>query len=191
MLRRTLKWAGLVLALFLLAVAALVAVAWAPDRPVQSLKARWAPPPSQFVRIEGMDVHLRDEGPRDDPLPIVLIHGTSASLHTWDGWADALKPTRRVIRFDLPAFGLTGPAPDADYTLACYARFVTQVLDHLKVKQAVLAGNSLGGGIAWKTAVDHPARVSALVLVDPSGYPITALSVPSASGSRRSRPWRP
>jgi len=177
-LRRTLKWAGLVLALFLLVLAGLVAAAWAPDRPVDSLKARWAPAPSQFVRIEAMDVHLRDEGPRDDPLPIVLIHGTSASLHTWDGWADALKPTRRVIRFDLPAFGLTGPAPDGDYTLARYARFVTQVLDHLQVKQAVLAGNSLGGGIAWKTAVDFPARVAALVLVDAGGYPITALSVP-------------
>ena len=178
MLRTTLKWAGLALALFLLAAMALVAAAWAPDRPVDSLKARWAQPPSQFVRVEGMDVHLRDEGPRDDPLPIVLIHGTSASLHTWDGWADALKPTRRVIRFDLPAFGLTGPAPDGDYTLPRYARFVAHVLDQLQVKQAVLAGNSLGGGVAWKTAVDFPSRVAALVLVDSAGYPYTPQSVP-------------
>jgi len=177
-LRTTLKWAGLVLALFLLAAAALVAASWAPDRPVASLKARWAPPPSQFVRVEGMDVHLRDEGPRDDPLPIVLIHGTSASLHTWDGWAEALKPTRRVIRFDLPAFGLTGPAPDGDYTLARYAGFVAHVLDQLQVKRVVLAGNSLGGGVAWKTAVGHPSRVAALVLVDSAGYPYAAESVP-------------
>lgn len=178
MLRSTLKWAGLVLALFLLAIAALVAAAWAPDRPVDSLKARWAPPPSQFVRIEGMDVHLRDEGPRDDPLPIVLVHGTSASLHTWDGWAAALTPTRRVIRFDLPAFGLTGPAPDGDYTMARYARFTAAVMDSLKLKQAVLAGNSLGGAVAWKTAIDHPQRVAALVLVDSAGYPFASQSVP-------------
>ena len=56
---------------------------WAPDKPVASLTAQWAPPPSQFIALQGMQVHLRDEGPRDDPLPIVLLHGTSASLHTW------------------------------------------------------------------------------------------------------------
>ena len=48
-------------------------------------------------------------------LPIVLLHGTSASLHTWDGWTDALKGQRRVIRVDLPGFGLTGPMPDGNY----------------------------------------------------------------------------
>ncbi|MDM0114626.1 alpha/beta hydrolase [Variovorax sp. J22R133] len=151
---------------------------WAPDRPVDTLKARWAPPPSQFVAIEGMDVHLRDEGPRDDPQPIVLIHGTSASLHTWDGWVDVLKARHRVVRMDLPAFGLTGPAPDADYSLPRYARFVVDVLDQLAIKQAVLAGNSLGGAVAWKTAVDFPARVSKLVLVDAGGYPYESQSVP-------------
>lgn len=109
-----------VLGLLLLAVALIaggVALAWAPDRPVDSLKARWAPAPSQFITVQGMQVHLRDEGPKDDPEPIVLLHGTSASLHTWDGWVDALKGQRRVIRIDLPGFGLTGPAPDNDYRL--------------------------------------------------------------------------
>lgn len=178
MLRSFFKWAGLALALLLFAGAVLVALNWAPDRPVETLKTRWAPPPSQFVQVEGMWVHLRDEGPRDDPQPIVLIHGTSASLHTWHGWAAALRSSRRVIRFDLPAFGLTGPAPDGDYALERYARFVVAVMDRLQVKQAVLAGNSLGGGVAWKTAVDYPARVSALVLVDSAGYPFASESVP-------------
>jgi pimeloyl-ACP methyl ester carboxylesterase len=56
-----------------------------------------------------MQVHVRDEGPRDDPAPIVLLHGTGASLHTWEGWTRQLAHKRRVIRFDLPGFGLTGP----------------------------------------------------------------------------------
>ncbi|WP_457826264.1 alpha/beta fold hydrolase, partial [Staphylococcus aureus] len=99
--------------------------------------------------------------------PIVLLHGTSASLHTWDGWAATLAPTRRVIRMDLPGFGLTGPSPAHDYTQAAYARFVVAVLDTLGVKQqVVLAGNSLGGSVAWKTAADAPQRVARLVLVD-------------------------
>ena len=62
-------------------VAGLLAT-WASDRTVAQLSARWAQPPSKFVEVGGMQVHLRDEGPRNDPLPIVLLHGTSASLHT-------------------------------------------------------------------------------------------------------------
>ncbi len=168
---------GLVLALVVL-VGFGVVKAWAPDRDVDNLKARWAPPPSQFVGLMGMQVHLRDEGPRGDPQPIVLLHGTSASLHTWDGWAEALKGQRRVIRMDLPGFGLTGPMPDDNYQLTRYVEFVVALMDQLGVQQAVVAGNSFGGGLAWKLAVDHPARVSKLVLVDASGYPFDPKSVP-------------
>jgi len=73
---------GLLLALLLLVVGG-VAASWAPDREVETLKARWAPAPSTFIEVLGMQAHVRDEGPRDDPQPIVLLHGTSASLHTW------------------------------------------------------------------------------------------------------------
>lgn len=167
----------LLLAVVLLAAGGL-ATSWAPDRDVESLKARWAPPPSQFVDIMGMSVHVRDEGPRDDAEPIVLLHGTSASLHTWDGWTEALKGQRRVIRMDLPGFGLTGPMPDGNYRLTRYSEFVIALMDHLGVQKAVLAGNSFGGNLAWKVAVDHPQRVSKLVLVDAAGYPYDAQSVP-------------
>lgn len=67
-----------------------VALSPALDRPVETLIARWAPPPSQFVPLQGMQEHLRDEGPRTESQPIVLLHSTSARLHTWDGWSDAL-----------------------------------------------------------------------------------------------------
>lgn len=175
---KPLKIVGAALLLLLVVLGIGVATAWAPDRPVASLKARWAAAPSQFVRIDGMDVHIRDEGPRDDPRPIVLVHGTSASLHTWDGWVEALKIKHRVIRFDLPGFGLTGPSPSRDYTLATYSRFVVDVLDNLGIKQAILAGNSLGGAVAWKTAADYPDRVSKLILVDSAGYPYEPESIP-------------
>ncbi len=155
-----------------------VSEAWAPDIPVESLRPLWAPPPSQFLSVDGMQVHLRDEGPRSDSLPVVLLHGTSSSLHTWDGWTISLRATRRVIRFDLPGFGLTGPAADGDYRLDAYVRFVAHVLDTLGVRRVVLAGNSLGGWIAWRFAVAHPERVQRLVLVDAAGYPFASQSVP-------------
>ncbi len=167
----------LLLACFVFAVAGVIAT-WAPDKPVSALAARWAQPPSQFIEVDGMQVHLRDEGPRDDPIPIVLLHGTSASLHTWDGWAQSLRGQRRVIRFDLPAFGLTGPHPNNDYSVAAYVRFVGGVANKLGVKQFVLVGNSLGGQIAWATALAQPQRVSKLVLVDAAGYPFQSSSVP-------------
>lgn len=177
-LARLLKWlvrAGVAL---LLVIACLVVAYWAPDRSVDELKARWAPPPSQFVPIEGMSVHLRDEGPRDDPSPILLLHGTSSSLHTWEAWASVLRARHRVISADLPGYGLTGPFPDGDYRMAHYARFVGQLLAARGVRHAVLAGNSFGGQVALETAIVQPDRVDKLILVDALGYPPDPTSVP-------------
>jgi pimeloyl-ACP methyl ester carboxylesterase len=163
---------------------------WAPDRPVEELKARWAQAPSQFITVQGMQVHVRDEGPRDDPVPVVLLHGTSASLHTWEGWTGALKGQRRVIRFDLPGFALTGPHPHDDYSIDAYVRFVVATLDRLGIARCVLAGNSLGGQIAWAVAATHPTRVERLVLVDAAGYPFEPQSVPiGLSRLRACRCW--
>ena len=127
-----------------------------------------------------MKVHVRDEGVKDDPVPIILLHGTSASLHTWDGWARALEGRRRVLRLDLPGFGLTGPAPDGDYTIEAYVRFMDAVLDHYAIRDCVIAGNSLGGWVAWETALAQPGRVDGLILVDSAGYALRSQSVPLA-----------
>lgn len=174
-LARALRTTVLVL---LLGIAGFIALNWAPDLPVEELAKRWASAPSQFVTVDGMQVHLRDEGRRDDPVPLLLLHGTSASLHTWEGWVAALKAERRVISLDLPGFGLTGPFPDSDYRLAHYSRFLAQVLDQLQVPRVVVAGNSFGGQLAWRFALDQPQRVERLVLVDAAGYPRNATSVP-------------
>jgi len=165
-------------ALFFVAVG--IVMTWAPDVPVDELKARWARPPSRFIAVNGMQVHLRDEGPHDDPAPIVLLHGTSASLHTWDGWAQALREKRRVIRFDLPGFALTGPNPESDYSMESYVRFVKAVVDQLGVQRFVIGGNSLGGQVAWATAAALPDRVTALILVDATGYPPESLTTPQS-----------
>ena len=157
-----------------------VIASWAPDQPVEQLKSRWAKPPSRFIVVNGLQVHLRDEGPHDDPAPIVLLHGTSASLHTWQGWAMALRDQRRVIRFDLPGFGLTGPSHENDYSLAADVRFVQAVMDQLGVRRFVLGGNSLGGLVAWSAAARMPERVDRLILVDAAGYPPEAMTTPQA-----------
>jgi pimeloyl-ACP methyl ester carboxylesterase len=166
-----------VLAAIVLGLAVFVAANWAPEKSVEEL-ARWAPPPSTFIAVDGFKVHLRDEGPREDASPIVLLHGTGSSLHAWDGWVAALKSRRRVIRYDLAGFGLTGPSPDGTYSLDHDVRLLVAILDKLGIERCVLAGNSLGGAIAWRAALAHPARVEKLILVDAGGYPPHATSIP-------------
>ena len=171
-------WLVRALGLLLMLAALGFAATKAPDRPLESLVGRWAPPPSDFIDLQGQLVHLRDQGPRDDPTPLVLIHGTSASLHTWEGWASELSKTRRVISFDLPGFGLTGPSASGDYSDEAYLAFVKALLDHLQLKRVLLGGNSLGGQIAWEFAAFNPERVAALILVDAGGHDFTPESIP-------------
>ena len=155
-----------------------IASVWAPDRPVEELIPTLGPAPSQFMDVDGMKAHVRDEGPSDDSEPIVLLHGTSSSLHTWDGWVSQLKSQRRVIRVDLPGFGLTGPNPNGKYDIETYSHFVASLMSQLHVQHAVLVGNSLGGYVAWKTAVDYPSRITKLILIDAAGYKYESQSVP-------------
>ena len=65
--------------------------------------------------VDGVRLRLRDTGPRDAPA-VIFLHGFCASLDTWEPWARALSARFRVIRFDLPGFGLTGPDPTGDYS---------------------------------------------------------------------------
>jgi pimeloyl-ACP methyl ester carboxylesterase len=138
------------------------------DIPVEELESDYANEQSEFMELNGLSVHYRDEG---QGMPVVLVHGTAASLHTWDDWTDSLKKDYRVIRMDIPAFGLTGPHPDADYSIEAYVAFLGQFLDQLDIDSMYLAGNSLGGNIAWNFASEHPDKVKKLILLDAAGYP--------------------
>jgi pimeloyl-ACP methyl ester carboxylesterase len=162
-----------IIGVLLMLTALAVPLSRAPDRLPETLVARWAPPPSDFIQVKGQPVHLRDQGPRADAAPIVLLHGTAASLHTWEGWVQVLAKERRVITLDLPGFGLTGPFSGQytadDYRGDALARFVIDVLDHLGVPRFAIGGNSLGGEVAWRVATLAPERVQRLILVDSAG----------------------
>lgn len=138
------------------------------DIPVEILKEKYANEFSKFVEIDGMQVHYRIEG---KGMPIVLIHGTGASLHTWDDWTLKLKENYQVIRMDLPAFGLTGPNKSGDYSIKQYTQFLEEFVVKMKLDSIFLAGNSLGGNIAWNYASKNPEKVQKLILVDASGLP--------------------
>lgn len=170
----------IILSLIVLLIVAVIIMFSHRDIPLDDLKIKYANSNSSFVAVNKIDVHFRDEGVQTDTIPIVLIHGTGASLHTFNAWSDRLKKSHRVIRMDLPAYGLTGPFPDKNYTMANYTTFLKDFLIALNIKQCVLAGNSLGGAIAWNFTLEQPSTVTKLILIDASGYPIASKSVPIA-----------
>jgi pimeloyl-ACP methyl ester carboxylesterase len=140
-----------------------------PDVSVDSLKIQYTDSNSHFMSVDGLEVHYKDEG---SGTPIILLHGTSASLHTWDGWTkELIKNNYRVIRMDLPAFGITGANKDNLYDLPSYSKFLTDFVNQLELDKFILAGNSLGGSISWYYTSNNPEKVQKLILLDPAGFP--------------------
>ena len=142
---------------------------YTPDLKRADLVARYGQAPSAFVDVAGITLHLRDTGPRDAPA-VLLLHGFGASLHTWDGWAAALERDHRVLRIDLPGFGLTGADPTGDYTDARTIAVLLALLDRLGLPRVSLVGHSMGGRFAWEFAAAHAERVDKLVLISPDGF---------------------
>lgn len=145
------------------------AALYTPDRDRAALEAQYLARPTDLRMVDGVRLHVRDEGPRDTEA-IVLIHGLGASLHTWEPWAGALSATHRVVRFDVPGHGLTGPDPANDYSDARSLRLLHALLDSLQLDRVMLVGHSLGGRLAWSYAADHPERIARLVLIAPDGF---------------------
>ncbi len=142
---------------------------YTPDKNFAALQKKYFLPGTSFIEVDGMRLRVRDTGPRDAPA-VILLHGFGASLDTWDPWTDQLAKTYRVISFDLPGFGLTGPNPRNDYSDAGTIQVLAALMDHLGLARASLIGNSLGGKIAWNFAAAKPDRVDKLVLISPDGF---------------------
>ena len=143
------------------------------------VSSRYANEESKFIKLgglqQGIELHYRDEGLSVEENPdapvLFLLHGIMASLHTWDGWVEALKDDFRIIRVDIPGFGLTGPYADGIYTVERSVDMLNQLSSELEIDSFFLAGNSMGGYISWNFAAEYPEKVKRLILVDSAGYP--------------------
>jgi pimeloyl-ACP methyl ester carboxylesterase len=148
-----------------------------PDIPAENLVERYADETSLFLDIDSMQVHLRDEG--DGPV-LLLLHGMFASLHTWDPWAEALTDQYRVVRVDLPGFGLTGPHPQGDYSLRASMYLLESIREELGIERWSLVGNSMGAGLALSYAQLYPGHTDKVVLFN-GGRLLTSASAPAAT----------
>jgi pimeloyl-ACP methyl ester carboxylesterase len=138
------------------------------DKTREELELKYAPEPSKFIFINGTRVHYRDEG--EGPV-IVLLHGVLSSLHTWDGWLKELAGRYRIVRLDLPGWGLTGKA-GFPYNMPVYIDFLNEFFNKIGLVKIYLVGSSFGGLISWNYAIKYPDKVNKLILLDSTGYPI-------------------
>jgi pimeloyl-ACP methyl ester carboxylesterase len=167
-MKRFLKW---FFALLLLAIAALFIWGYAPDSDPAAMKAKYTNAASRFVEVEpGLTLHIRDEGKADGPV-LVLVHGSNASLQTWEPWVKRLGGKYRIISFDTPGHGLTGPHPRGVYQASDYVQTLDALMAKLNITKFALAGNSMGGWIGWNYVLSHGDKLSALVMVDAGGAP--------------------
>lgn len=181
--RRVLSITAAVAAAAMGAGAVVLAALWTPELAPAALEAKYAGPASRLVEIAGVRAHIRDEGPRDAPV-LVLVHGATLSLHTWEPWTARLRDTFRVVSVDMPGHGLTGPWPRDDYGLDANADFIAALVATLRLERFALAGHSLGGAAAWTYAARRPPGLTHLILVAGSAYP------PDAPPSLRARVMR-
>lgn len=137
------------------------------DIPLEELKVEFKNKNSRFVEVDGIFVHYVDEG---NGIPIILIHGTGASLHTWDLWSEKLKDKYRVLRITLPGFGLSGPRSDKKYKIKDYVNLLESFVELMGIEKFYLAGNSLGGSIAWLYTSFYQKKVKKLILINSSGF---------------------
>lgn len=125
---------------------------------------------SRFLVFDDTLIHYRDEGDQD-AFPLLLLHGAFSSLHTYNGWAKELKKDFRIIRLDMPGFGLTGPNQrGGNHEMTMYKRCILTVLDRLGVEKCHIAGSSLGGWVSWEFAADYPERVEKMILLGAAGF---------------------
>ncbi len=139
--------------------------------PADVVDAKYSNQASQFLTLDnGTRIHFRDQGARNGEV-IVLIHGSSASLHTFEPWVAILGDEFRIVTLDLPGHGLTGGVPDNDYSSAANISSVNAIVTTLGLDYFTLGGNSMGGGVVWRYALVFPDKVKAMILIDASGPP--------------------
>lgn len=132
-------------------------------------------PADRMIALDGARVRVRIEG-ADKAPPLLLLHGFTFSLESWDAWAADLARDHRVIRYDLSGHGLSDPDPQARYGTMDRVRQLRALMDRLGIARASLAGNSFGGLVAWNFAALYPERVDRLILVDSAAYSINGVT---------------
>lgn len=159
---------GMFLGGILILLVLVLAFSYRSDLSSEAVNEKYLTPESQFIEVNGMRIHVRIVGEGE---PVFLLHGSFASLHTWDTWQQAMSPYYQTISLDFPGHGLTGPDALKRYGTKDYSELVHALAQKLNLSQYHVAGNSMGGGVALQHASDYPGNVLSLNLIDSGGAP--------------------
>lgn len=162
------KRVGKLLASLVLACVFFIVLLYRSDIPAEEIDEKYQTPESHFIKVDGMNVHVRMMG---EGRPLILLHGSFASLHTWDAWQKELSQYFMTVSLDFPGHGLTGPDELKRYSEADYSYLVLSLAQKLGIEKFHLAGNSMGGAVAMTVAATRPDKVLTLALLDASGAP--------------------
>lgn len=135
-------------------------------------------PNSQFVDWEGIKVHVLEQGSGNQT--VILIHGLGGALHEFNPLAERLASKYHVLSFDLPGFGLSDAPIHTKDIQQVYTDFMGFILENYAQDSCFVIGNSMGGMIAWNTALLHPNQVQKLVLLAPAGYDMLEIAEKNA-----------
>lgn len=139
------------------------------------LREEFGNPDDRYIDLEGIEVVYRDEG--TGPT-ILLIHGSASNLRSLDRLANALSEDFRVIRYDVPPFGLSGPVEHLDLSDVRPEDVPARLLGSLGVDKATIVGTSYGGSIALSLAANYPELVERLIISNAPSDPVpTAVDV--------------
>ena len=177
------KRIGLVLGGMVILLVIALASAYRSDLSAEAVNAKYLTPESKFIEVEGVQVHVRILGEGE---PVFLLHGSFASLHTWDAWQQAMSPYYQTISLDFPGHGLTGPDSLKRYGVKDYSELVHALAQKLNIEQYHVAGNSMGGAVAMQLASDYPGNVRSLNLIDAAGAPAADRTLTDSTAPKKS-----
>jgi len=177
------KRIGLVLGGMVILLVIALASAYRSDLSAEAVNAKYLTPESKFIEVEGVQVHVRILGEGE---PVFLLHGSFASLHTWDAWQQAMSPYYQTISLDFPGHGLTGPDSLKRYGVKDYSELVHALAQKLNIEQYHVAGNSMGGAVAMQLASDYPGNVRSLNLIDAAGAPAADRTLSDSTAPKKS-----
>jgi pimeloyl-ACP methyl ester carboxylesterase len=174
---------GLVLGGMVILLVIALASAYRSDLSAEAVNAKYLTPESKFIEVDGVQVHVRILGEGE---PVFLLHGSFASLHTWDAWQQAMSPYYQTISLDFPGHGLTGPDSLKRYGVKDYSELVHALAQKLNIEQYHVAGNSMGGAVAMQLASDYPGNVRSLNLIDAAGAPAADRTLTDSTAPKKS-----
>jgi 2-hydroxymuconate-semialdehyde hydrolase len=125
-----------------------------------------ASPDDHFVTVDGFRMRYQVKG---EGTPLILIHGFASSIVTWHRNIDDLARDHRVYAIDLKGWGLSDKPSDGDYSLLAQAHHLRTFMLEMGIERAVLVGHSMGGTVCAHFAIEYPAAVLGIVLIDPAG----------------------